>query len=57
MFLKANSKILWRLTDVLMDRIPPQFWSILILESVYFIYATKLLFVKDIDIICHRQNF
>ncbi len=23
-----------------MDRIPPQFWSILILESVSFIYAT-----------------
>ncbi len=49
MFLKANSKILQRLTGVLIDRIPPQFWSILILESVSFIYATKLLFVKCIS--------
>ncbi len=38
MFLKANSKILWRLTDVLLDRISSQFWSILILESVLLLF-------------------
>ncbi len=42
MFLKANSKILWRLKGGLLDRISPQFWFILILESVFFfIYTTK----------------
>ncbi len=37
------------MTDVLIDRISPQFWSILILESVSFIYATKKIFVKCIS--------
>ncbi len=37
MFLKVNSKILYRLTDILIDRISPQFWSILILESVFLL--------------------
>ncbi len=41
MSLKANSKILWRLTDILIDRISPQFWSILILESVFLLFTPQ----------------
>ncbi len=41
MFLKANSKILWRLADVLIDNISPQFWSILILENVFLLFTPQ----------------
>ncbi len=53
MFLKANAKILRRLTDLLIDRISQQFRSILILESEFILFTPQNHFLlSEFHLVC-----
>ncbi len=52
MFLKAHSKILWRLTDGLIDLISLQFRSILILECVFILFTPQNNSLSAFHLVC-----